>query len=107
MSKSSKNALIFAKVLGFHEIMAVGFSPILLEAIAEGRHERLFSSAVRRTSEQASFFPKEPFSHFIMAENSDWVFSGSSLAGVLCESRKMRFCLFKEGASIDYPETPS
>jgi hypothetical protein len=105
MSQSSKVAISFAKTLGFHEIMAVGFSPILREAIARGATSCYSVPLCDDPLEQASFFPKDSFSHVIIAENSDWVFSGSSLAGVLCESRKMRFCLFTEGASLDYPES--
>jgi hypothetical protein len=105
MSQSSKAALSFAKTLGFHEIVALGFSPILREALARGATSCYSVPLGDDPLEQASFFPKDEFSHFIIAENSDWVFSGSSLAGILSETRKMRFCLFTEGRSLDYPES--
>ena len=105
MSQSSKTAISFAKSLGFHEIVALDFLRYCTKSLARGATSCYSVPLCDDPLEQASFFPKEQFSHFIIAENSDWVFSGSSLAGVLCESRKMRFCLFTEGASLDYPES--
>ncbi len=105
MSHSSKAALVFAGGLGFHEIVAVGFSPVLREALARGATSCYSVPLCEDPVEQASFFPKENFSHYIIGENCDWVFSGSSLAGVLSESRKLRFCLFMDGTSLDFAES--
>ncbi|MGA2875994.1 MAG: hypothetical protein ABSE82_10720 [Nitrososphaerales archaeon] len=104
MSQSSKAALAFASTLGFHEIVAVGFSPVLREALARGATSCKSVPLCDDPLEQSSFFPKEHFSHILIGENPDWVFTGSSLAGVLSESRKMQFCFFKDGDSIDFPE---
>jgi len=104
MSQSSKAALAFASTLGFHETVAVGFSPILREALARGATSCVSVPLCDDPLEQASFFPKNDFSHVIIGENSDWAFTGSSLAGAVSESRKMRFCLFKDGDSIEFPE---
>lgn len=105
MSQSSKTALSFARGLGFHEIMAVGFSPVLREAVARGATSCHSIPLCDDPLEQASFFPRERFSHIIIPENSDWIFTGSSLAGVLSESLKIPFSLFSEGKSLDYPES--
>jgi hypothetical protein len=109
MSHSSKAALSFATALGFHEIVAVGFSPILRESIARGATSCRSVPLCDDPLEQASFFPRESkegnyYSHIIIGENPEWVFGGGSLAGTLCESRKMRFRLFTEGGPIDFPE---
>ena len=105
MSQSSKAALAFASTLGFHDVVAVGFSPVLREALARGATSCISMPLCDDPLEQASFFPKDNFSHVIIGENSDWVFTGASLAGTLSESRKMRFCLFQDGDSIDFPES--
>jgi hypothetical protein len=105
MAQSSRSALSFARLLDFHEIVAVGFSPVLREAIARGATSCFSIPLCDDPLEQASFFPKEEFSHYIIPENSDWVFTGSTLAGILAESRKLRFCLFREGDSVDLPES--
>ena len=104
MSQSSKAALAFGSTLGFHDVVAVGFSPVLREALARGATSCISMPLCDDPLEQASFFPKDNFSHVIIGENSDWVFTGASLAGTLSESRKMRFCLFQDGDSIDFPE---
>ena len=104
MSQSSKAALAFASTLGFHEIVAVGFSPVLREALARGATSCKSVPLCDDPLEQSSFFPKEHFSHILIGENPDWVFTGSSLAGILSESRRMQFCFFKDGDSIDFPE---
>ena len=50
MSQSSKAAISFAKTLGSHEITAVGFSPILREALARGATSCYSVPSVRRSS---------------------------------------------------------
>jgi hypothetical protein len=105
MSHSSKTALAFAKVLDFPEIVAVGFSPVLREAIARGATSCISVPLCEDPLEQASFFPKGEFSHVIVGENPEWVFTGASLAGIISESRNLRFELFKEGDSTDFPES--
>lgn len=104
MSHSSKTALTFARMLDFHEIVAVGFPPILREAIVRGATSCQAMPLCDDPLEQASFFPKEPFSHIIIGENPEWVFTGASLAGVISESRKLRFRLFQEGESTGFSE---
>jgi hypothetical protein len=107
MSHSSRAALGFATGLGFHEIVAVGFSPILRESIARGATSCRSVPLCDDPLEQASFFPKQGenyYSHIIIGENPEWVFGGGSLAGILCESRKMRFRLFSAGEQTDFPE---
>ncbi|MDG6923741.1 MAG: hypothetical protein JRN67_10670 [Nitrososphaerota archaeon] len=105
MSQSSKSALALARKLGFHEIMAVGFSSILREAVARGATSCHSVPLCDDPLEQASFFPKEQFSHLVIAENSDWVFTGSSLAGILSESLKMHLRVFTQGNSLAFPES--
>lgn len=105
MSQSSKNALAFATKLGFHEIIATGFSPVLRESLARGATSCVTMPLCADPLEQSSFFPREEFSHIIIGENPEWIFTGSSLAGVVSESRKLRFRLFEEGDSIDFPES--
>jgi hypothetical protein len=89
MSHSSRAALAFAVSLGFPQILAVGFSPVLKEALARGATDVKSIPLCDDPLEQASFFPEEDISHIIIGENPDWVFTGASLAGVLMESRKM------------------
>lgn len=105
LSQSSKGALAFASKLPFHEIVAAGFSPVLREALARGATSCRSMPLCADPLEQSSFFPKEDFSHIVIGESSDWIFTGSSLAGVLSESRKMRFRLFEDGDSFDFPES--
>ena len=105
MSHSSRAALAFAKILDFHEIVAIGFPPILREAIARGATSYKTMPLCDDPLEQASFFPKESFSHVLIGENPEWVFTGASLAGVISESRKLRFRLFRDGQSVDFPES--
>jgi hypothetical protein len=89
MSHTSRAALAFATSLGFPLILAVGFSPVLQEALARGATDVKAVPLCDDPLEQASFFPEEHFSHILIGENPDWVFTGASLAGVLMESRKM------------------
>ncbi|MFI5420014.1 MAG: hypothetical protein ACHQ1H_03515 [Nitrososphaerales archaeon] len=89
MSHSSRAALAFAISLGFPQILAVGFSPVLQEALARGATDVKAIPLCDDPLEQASFFPEEDFLHIMIGENPDWVFTGASLAGVLMESKKM------------------
>lgn len=83
MSHSSKVALAFATSLGFPEIIAAGFSPILQEALARGGTGYHSMPLCDDPLEQISFFPKDEFSNIIVGENPDWVFSGASLCGAI------------------------
>ncbi|MGI0091926.1 MAG: hypothetical protein ACREBS_09470 [Nitrososphaerales archaeon] len=107
MSHSSRVALAFASALGFHEIVAAGFPPVLREALARGATSCMSIPLCDDPLEQASFFRKgvESFYHVIVGENPDWVFTGASLAGVLAESHKLRFQLFQEGDSLYFKES--
>ncbi len=77
---------------------------VLREALARGATSCKSVPLCDDPLEQFSFFPKEHFSHILIGENPEWVFTGSSLAGILSESLKMQFCFFKDGDSIDFPE---
>ena len=90
ISHSSKTALAFAVSLGYPEILAAGFSPILQEALARGATEIAPMPLCDDPMEQASFFPEGDFSHIIIGENPDWLFSGASLSGVLAQTREFR-----------------
>jgi hypothetical protein len=87
MSHSSKTALAFASSLGFPEILAAGFSPILQEALVRGATDKAPMPLCDDPLEQASFLPEGDFSHIIIGENPDWVFSGASLSGILAQTR--------------------
>ena len=107
MSHSSKAALSFAATLGFHEIVAAGFSPILREALARGATSCMTMPLCDDPLEQSSFFPKKrdgSFSHIIIGENPEWAFTGATLAGALAESRKSRIRLFQEGDKLEFDE---
>lgn len=88
MSHSSKKALAFATSLGIGEIMAVGFSPILQEAIMRGATSCKALPLCDDPCDQASFFPEEDKSDIvIVGENPEWVFTGASLAGFIAQAR--------------------
>jgi hypothetical protein len=89
LSHSSKAALAFASTMGFPEILASGFSPVLPEALARGATDIAPIPLCDDPKEQATFLPKGDFSHVIIGENPDWVFSGASFAGVLSQSRNI------------------
>jgi hypothetical protein len=100
MSHSSKSALAFASSLGFPEIVAAGFSPILQEALARGASGCYPMPLCDDPLEQISFFPKDEFSNIIVGENPDWVFSGASLCGAIVGTK--RFDLAQKLA--DFPQ---
>jgi hypothetical protein len=83
MSHSSKVALSFAITLGFSEIVAAGFPPIMQEALARGASSCYSMPLCDDPIEQLSFFPTDDFSNIIVGENPDWVFSGASLCGAI------------------------
>ena len=105
MSHSSKTALALATNMGFKEIVAAGYNPILSEAIARGATSvasiPLFDDPIK----QADSLPSEPFDHILIGENEDWFFSGASLAGVLARSRKFRFTLAESSKITQYPSS--
>ena len=98
ISHSSKVALSAAKSLGFHEIVALGFPPVLQESLARGATSWVSMPLCDDPLEQASFFPKNTIFPIIIGENSDWVFTGASLAGVLAESRACNLLLLEKDA---------
>jgi len=98
MSHSSKAALTFAGSLGISQIVAIGFSPILQEALARGATDIVAVPLCADPFEQASFFPHENFSYIILGENPDWKFSGASICGILAESRKIGLEICKPGS---------
>jgi len=84
MSHSSKAALAYTTVDDSAEIVAAGFSPILREAVARGASSTFSMPLCDDPQKQQSFFPRDAnFSSFVIGESPDWVFSGSSLAGVV------------------------
>jgi len=89
MSHSSKTALTFAASMGCPEIIAAGFSPILQEALTRGATDVAPMPLCDDPLEQASFLPDGDFSHVILGENPDWIFSGASFAGILAQSRNI------------------
>ncbi|MDA4111096.1 MAG: hypothetical protein OK439_01050 [Thaumarchaeota archaeon] len=89
MSHSSRAALSLAISLGFSHIVAAGFPPILQEALARGATEIFPTPLCDDPLEQVSYLPDEDFSHMIVGENPDWIFSGASICGILAESRKI------------------
>jgi len=86
MTHSSRVALAFANSLGFSEIVAAGFSPVLNEALARGATKCHSMPLCDDPIDQLSFFPRDNFSNIIVGENLDWVFSGASLCGVIMGS---------------------
>ncbi len=100
MSHSSKAALAFATSLKFPEILALGFSPVLQEALARGATEVKSVPLCDDPLQQASFFPEGDFSHIIVGENPDWIFSGALLCGVLVESKKIPLDVLSDNRSV-------
>jgi hypothetical protein len=93
LSHSSKTALSFAASLGFHEIVAAGYAPVLNEAIARGATSVASLPLCDDPVKQAQFFPEEEFTHVLIGENLDWIFSGASLLGVFAHKRNMKAVL--------------
>jgi len=83
MSHSSRVALSFASTLGFSDIVAAGFSPIMKEALARGASSCYSMPLCDDPFDQISFFPTDDFSNIVVGENPDWVFSGASLCGAI------------------------
>jgi hypothetical protein len=99
MSHSSKAALAYASKYS-QEILAVGFSPILREAVARGATDIFPMPLCDDPLQQSSLFPKEKFSAVIVGENPDWIFSGMSLAGLLSSKLHFRVQVSSETASV-------
>ena len=83
MSHSSKVALAFASTLGFPEIVAAGFFPIMQEALARGASSCYSMPLCDDPIDQISFFPADDYSNIIVGETPDWVFSGATLCGAI------------------------
>jgi hypothetical protein len=102
LSHSSKVALSFASSLGFHEILAAGFAPVSNEAVARGATSVFSLPLCDEPARQAEFFPKEEFTHIIIGESLDWVFSGASLVGVLAHKYNLK--AYIAAKETKYPE---
>lgn len=100
MTHSSKNALSFASSLGAAEIVAVGYPPILREAILRGATRFKAVPLCDDPLQQLSFFPQEDAAdHIIVGENFGWVFTGASLAGTMAQRRTKDLIVCNRGDS--------
>jgi hypothetical protein len=111
MSHASKVALAAANRSNY-DITATGFSPILREAVARGASSVFSMPLCDDPSRQLSFFPKnERYSRIFVGESLEWIFTGASLAGLLCSKLSFQLQLFSEdvifgeGAVILVPDS--
>lgn len=102
MSHSSRKAISFAKSFGFSEITAFGFPAVLHESLARGATGCVPIPLCDDPVLQASFFP-EHASSIIIGENSDWIFTGASLAGALAEFRGSKLHFLDIGDQAELP----
>jgi hypothetical protein len=101
MSHSSKVALA-AALRSNHEILAAGFSPILREAVVRGASSVVSMPLCDDPSKQISFFPRNRrLSQIFVGECQEWIFTGASLAGLLCSKFSLQFRLFLGDAHLD------
>lgn len=101
MSHSSKAALALASSFST-DIIAVGFSPILLEAIARGASDVFSVPLCDDPLVQLSFFPKEErFSNMIIGESPDWIFSGASMCGLISAKLGMNLRVYPGSGAVD------
>ena len=82
MTHSSKVALEKAQLLGTSDVTAIGYSPILHEAMARGASAGISVPACDTPYRQARTFPQGNF-EILIGENGDGLFNGASLAGAL------------------------
>lgn len=103
LSHSSKAALAFAtSTFERGELIAAGFSPVLREAVARGAASAFSMPLCDQPLDQFAFFPKgKAFSHIIVGENPDWVFSGASLAGLISVKMNYRFLVYSGPTVFD------
>lgn len=102
MTHSSKKALSFASSLGASEIMAIGYPPILREAIVRGATKFKAMPLCDDPLQQISFFPQDDAGdHIVIGENLEWVFTGASLVGAIAHRRKKQVVLCDAGGTLD------
>jgi hypothetical protein len=102
MSHSSKVALGLASRGASGEIVATGFSPVLNEAVARGASTAFSMPLCDDPLEQLKFFPREEkFSSIIVGESPDWVFSGSSLCGVIATRFGLQLCVHSSDEKLE------
>jgi len=95
LSHSSKVALSKALLLGTMDVTAVGYAPVLHEALARGASNSISVSVCDTPFEQAKTFPSGDF-EILVGENPDGFFSGASLAGALVALRDYTFRVWDE-----------
>jgi hypothetical protein len=95
LTHSSKVALSRALLLGTMDVTAIGYAPVLHEAIARGASTAISVPLCDTPYEQAKSFP-EGNSQIIIGENPDGPFGGASLAGALVALRGYPFRLWDE-----------
>ena len=93
MSYSSKIALTTALKFSTSEITAVGFTPILHEALARGATKAVAVPFCDDALEQAKTLPRG--SMILVGENPDGPFTGASLAGALAHLRGISIHLYE------------
>ena len=102
MSHSSKMALAVACRLGLSDVTAIGFSPILREAIARGASKVHATPLCDNPQNQLSFFPKTEFDLTVIGENPDWIFSGASLAGLISARNDIGVRAYSSNHPVDF-----
>lgn len=102
MTHSSKTALSFALSLGSGEIIAVGYPPILRDAIIRGATRFKTVPLCDDPFHQLSFFPEvDNADHIVIGENPEWIFTGASLAGVAAQRMVKRLIICNTRDSLD------
>lgn len=102
MTHSSKKALSFASALGAGEIIAIGYPPILRDAIMRGATRFISAPLCDDPLQQLTFFPKEEMTgHVIIGENPEWIFTGASLAGAVSQRNAKRLIVCSTCDSLD------
>ncbi|HZW55227.1 MAG TPA: hypothetical protein VFF30_02975 [Nitrososphaerales archaeon] len=83
MAHSSKLAISKALELSGAEVVAVGFTPILREALVQGASSAIPVPLCSDPIDQSASFPQEAQSQILIGECLDGFFTGASFAGVL------------------------
>jgi hypothetical protein len=103
MTESSKAALSLAvSVKSERDVVAIGFPPVLREALVRGATNVVSVPLCDDPLEQSGFVlnaisAKESTleTSLVLGENSEWVFSGASLAGALAQRLKLKVRLLR------------
>lgn len=97
LSHSSKVALSVAKRIGGHDVIAIGHSSVLHEALARGATSAISVPLFDNPLAQArSFPPDQRFSTIVIPENLDGWFSGAALAGAIAVYRELNFSVLED-----------